>query len=114
VNSAFEDVLDLCFALDRCGGMQYFGQAIGLYERMRAPQSRAICELIPIGFPQQYNHMCVRAYLHPRARTYLLARPTRADEALCAVPLTAPRIPPLLQITWLPSDTPTSAKTTRA
>ncbi len=28
-----------------------------MYEALRAPQSKAICELIPIGFPQQYNHM---------------------------------------------------------
>lgn len=55
VNIALLDVLDFIFALDRSEGD--WGQALPLYENLRAPQSRAVCELIPIGFPQQYNHM---------------------------------------------------------
>ena len=55
VNIALLDVLDFIFALDR--GEGDWSQALPLYESLRAPQSRAVCELIPIGFPQQYNHM---------------------------------------------------------
>lgn len=55
VNIALLDVLDFIFALDRSEGD--WAQALPLYESLRAPQSRAVCELIPIGFPQQYNHM---------------------------------------------------------
>ena len=58
VNSAFLDVVDLMNSLDRSG--DDWGRALPLYEELRAPQSRAICELIPIGFPQQYNQIPVR------------------------------------------------------
>ena len=58
VNMAFLDVVDLMDLLDRCG--DDWGWALPLYEELRAPQSRAICELIPIGYPHQYNQMPVR------------------------------------------------------
>ena len=58
VNIAFLDVLNLLDALDECNGD--WSRALPLYEASRAIQSRAICELIPIGFPEQYNHMPIR------------------------------------------------------
>jgi hypothetical protein len=58
VNMGFLDVLDLMDSLDGSGGD--WSRALPLYEEMRAPQSRAICELIPIGYPQQYGHMPMR------------------------------------------------------
>jgi len=58
VNIAFLDVLNLLDALDECNGD--WSRALPQYEESRAIQSRAICELIPIGFPEQYNHMPMR------------------------------------------------------
>ena len=58
VNMGFLDVLDLMASLDGCGND--WTRALPLYEELRAPQSRAICELIPIGFPQQYGHRPMR------------------------------------------------------
>lgn len=55
VNIAFLDVLDFMDALDRCN--DDWSQALPQYEKLRAIQSKAVCELIPIGFPEQYNHM---------------------------------------------------------
>ncbi|TFJ87379.1 hypothetical protein NSK_001711 [Nannochloropsis salina CCMP1776] len=55
VNIALLDVLDFIFSLDKTEGD--WAAALPLYETLRGPQSRAVCELIPIGFPQQYNHM---------------------------------------------------------
>lgn len=91
VNSAFEDVMDFIFSLDRADGAYdrctytsnllaiappttssepriqpynqssgphttptgNWGEALPYYEHLRAPQSKAICKLIPIGFPHQ-------------------------------------------------------------
>ena len=67
MNSAFEDVMDFSFALDRVQGD--WSQALPQYESLRKPQSEAICRLIPIGFPHQYNHML--PILKVRLRPYI-------------------------------------------
>lgn len=47
MNSAFDDVFDLDTVLGRSG--DDWAKALPQYQDMRLPESKAICELIPVG-----------------------------------------------------------------